>query len=73
MYKQALGFVYLGNNVNHNTKLSMEIDWRISNAWWSSFRKYTLELDDQPSAPLELKIQILKAEVVKIILFSSIT
>ena len=44
-------FVYLGGNVNHNANLSIEVDRRISNAW-CSFRKYTLELYDRPSAPL---------------------
>ena len=35
---------------------------RIRNAW-CSFRKYTLELYDRPRAPLELKIRMLRAEV----------
>ena len=37
---------------------------RIRNAW-CSFRKYTLELYDRPSAPLELKIRMLRAEVLE--------
>ena len=43
-------FVYLGGNVNHNADLSIEVDRPIRNA--CSFRKYTLELYDRPSAPL---------------------
>ena len=54
MYNQTDEFVYLGGSVNHNTDLSIMVDRRMSNAWYS-FRKYTLELYDRPSAPLELK------------------
>ena len=38
--------------------------WRKRNAWYS-FRKYTLELYDRPSAPLELKIRMLRVEVLE--------
>ena len=62
VYKQTHGFVYLGGNVNHHADLSIEVDRRIRNAW-RSFRKYSIELYDRPSAPLELKIRMLKAEV----------
>ena len=62
MDNQTNEFVYLGGNVNHNnTDLSIEVDRRIRNAW-CTFRKYTLELYDQPSALLELKIRMLRAE-----------
>ena len=57
VYNQTNEFVYLGGNVNHNADLSVEVDRRIRNAW-CSFRKYTLELYDRPSAPLELKIRM---------------
>ena len=53
VYSQTNEFVYLGGNVNHNADLSIEVDRRIRSAW-CSFRKYTLELYDRPSAPLEL-------------------
>ena len=49
VYNQTNEFVYLGGNVNHNANMSIEIDRRIRNAW-CSFRKYTLELHDRPSA-----------------------
>ena len=54
--------VILYTYVNHNADLSIEVDRRIRNAW-CSFGKYTLELYDRPSAPLELKIRMLRAEV----------
>ena len=60
VYNQTNEFVYLGGNVNHNADLSIEVNRRRRNAW-CSFRKYTLELYDRPSAPLELKIRMLKA------------
>ena len=57
VYNQTDGFEYLGGNVNHNADLSIEADRRIRNSW-CSFRKYTLDLYDRPSAPLELKIRM---------------
>ena len=59
-------------NVNHNADLSIEVDRRIRNAW-CSFRKYTLELYDRPSAPLELKIRMLRAEVLETMLYGCVT
>ena len=54
LYNQTKESVYLGGNVNHNADVSIEIGQRICNAWYS-VRKYTLELNGRPSAPLELK------------------
>ena len=59
-------------NVNHNADLSIKVDRRIRSAWYS-FRKYTLELHDRPSAPLELKIRMLRAEVLDTILYDCVT
>ena len=36
VYKQTHDFVYLGGSVNHHADLSIEIDRRIRNAWYSS-------------------------------------
>ena len=68
-YNQTNEFVYLGGNVNHNTYLSIELDRRIRNAW-CSFRKYTLELFDRPSAHLELKIRMLRTDALELKLYS---
>ena len=70
--QQTDEFVYLGRNVNHNADLSIEVDRRIRNAW-CSFRKYTLKLYDRPSAPLELKIRMLRAEVLETMLYGCVT
>ena len=72
MYNQTNEFVYLVGNVNHNADLSIEVDRRIRNAW-CSFWKYTLELYDRPSAPLELKIRMLRAEVLETMLYGCVT
>ena len=71
VYNQTNKFVYLGGNVNHNADLSIEVD-AIRNAW-CSFRKYTLELYNRPSAPLELKIRMLRAEVLETMLYGCVT
>ena len=67
VYNQTNEVVYLGGNVNYNADLSIEVDRRIRNAW-CSFRKYVLELYDRPSVPLELKIRMLRAEVLETVL-----
>ena len=69
---QTNEFVSLGGNVNLNADLSIEVDRRIRNAW-CSFRKYTLEVYERPSAPLELKIRMLRVEVLEPILYGCIT
>ena len=72
VYNQTNEFVYFGDNVNHNPDLSIEVDRRIRNAWFS-FRKYTLELYDRSSAPLEPKIRMLRAEVLRTKLYGCVT
>ena len=54
--------------MNCSIILSIKVDRRIRNAW-CSFRKYTLELYDRPSALLELKIRMLRAEVLETMLY----
>ena len=71
VYNQTNEFVYLGGNVNQNADLSIEVDRRVRNAW-CSFRKSTIELYDRPSAPLELKIRMLRAEVLETMLYGCV-
>ena len=64
---------YTWGNLNHNnTDLSIEVDRHIRNAWFS-FRTFTLELYDRPSAPLKLKIRMLRAEVLGTKLYGCVT
>ena len=72
VYNQTREFVYLGGNVNHNADLYIEVDRCIRNAW-CSFRKCPLELYDRPSAPLELKIRMLRAKVLETMLDGCVT
>ena len=72
VYNQTNEFVYVEGNVNHNAGLSIQVDRRVRNAW-CSFRKYTLELYDRPSAPLELKIRMLRDEVLETMLYGCVT
>ena len=53
-------------------QLSIEVDRRIRIAW-CSFRKYTLEMYDRPSAPFELGIRMLRAEVLETMLYGCVT
>ena len=73
VYNQTNEFVYPGGNINHNAHLSIEMVNRRTRNAWCSFRKYTLELYDRPSAPLELKIRILRAEVLETMLYGCAT
>ena len=68
VYNKTNEFIYLEGSVNHNADLSIEVDWHIHNAW-CSFWKYTLDLYDQPSATLELKIWMLRAELLETLLY----
>ena len=72
VYNQTNEFVYLGGNVNQNADRFIEVDRRVRNAW-RNFRKYTLELYDRPSAPLELKIRMLRVEVLETMLYGCVT
>ena len=71
VHNQTNEFLYLGGNVNHNTDLSIKVDRRIRNAW-CSFQKHTLELYDRRSAPLELKLRMLRAEVLETMLYGCV-
>ena len=73
VYNQMNWFSYLVGDVSHDADLSIVVNRCIRNAW-CSFRKYTtLELDDRPSAPLELKIRMQRAEVLEIMLYGCVT
>ena len=72
VHNQTNEFVYLGGTVNYNADLFADVDRRIRNAW-CSFRKYTLELYDRPSAPLKLKIRMLRVEVLQTVLYGCVT
>ena len=72
VYNQTNEFVYLWGDVNRNADLSIEVDRRIRNAC-CSFQKYTLELYDSPNASLELKLRMLRAELLETMLHDCVT
>ena len=51
---QTKELVCLGDNLNHSTDVSIEVDRRIRNAWYS-FRKYTLECTTDLALPSSSK------------------
>ena len=69
---QTNKFVLRGGSINDNADLSTEANRPIRNAW-CSFRTYTLERYDRPSAPLELKILMLGVEVIEAVLYGCVT
>ena len=72
VYSQTNEFVYLWGNVNRHADLSIEANRRIRNAW-CIFRKCILELNDRTSAPLKLKLRLLRAEVLETMLYDCVT
>ena len=72
VYNQTDEFAYLGGDVNNKADQSIEVNRRTRNAW-CSFRKYTLEMYERASAPLELKIRMLRAEVLETTLYGCVT
>ena len=67
-YRQTTSFVYLGGAITESSRLSAEIDRRIR-AGWMSFNRYRTELYDRPTASLDLKTRMVKAEVVEALLY----
>ena len=61
---EAVGLVY--NQMN-------EFVYRRKHNVWCGFRKCTLELYDRPRAPLEVKIRMLRAEVLETMLYGCVT
>ena len=68
MYNQMNEFVYLRGDGTHSADLSIEID-RHTRSARCSFRKYTPELYDQSSAPLELETRMLRTDVLEAMLY----
>ena len=72
VYKQTAKFVYLAATVCENADLTVEINRRVLLVNLC-FRRYGLPLYDQPTAPLRLKVRMLKAEVMETMLYGCIT
>ena len=74
VYSQTNEFVYLGGNVNHNADLSIEVSRRIHTQRLVQLPEvHPRTLRSRPSAPLELKIRMLRAEALKTMLYDCVT
>ena len=71
-YRQTTSFIYLGGASTESSRLSAEINRRIS-AGWMSFNRYRSELYDHPTASLDLKPRMVKSEVVEALLYGYAT
>ena len=71
-YRQVNSFVYLGSMVSHDASMSAEIERRVRAA---QFRvgKYQVALYRRSTAPLSLKVRMVKAEVVEALLYGCAT
>ena len=72
VFNQTNEFVFLGGGVSPNADLPMGVERCIRNAS-TRFRMHTLKLYDRPSAPLELKLRMLRPEVLEIMLYGCVT
>ena len=71
-YRQAHVFIYHEGAITESPKLLAEVGRRIR-AGWMSFNRYGGELDDRPTASLNLKTRMVKAEVVEAPLYGCAT
>ena len=67
-YKQTTQFLHLGGIIHENADLSLEIDPRIR-LMRARLKRFGPELYDKTTAPLSLKVRMLKAEVVETLLY----
>ena len=72
VYNQRNEFVTSGGMSTKMPTCPSSSNGVVRNAW-CSFRKYTLELYNGPSAPLELKIRMLRVEVFETMLYGYVT
>ena len=71
-HKETAEFVYLGATVCENAVLTVEINPRVPLANLS-LRGYGPPLYDQLTAPLRLKVRIIKAEAMETMLYGCVT
>ena len=71
-YKQTNRVIYLGGVIDENANINAEIERRTRFAW-ARFKRYGRQLYDRPTAPLQLKVRMLKAEVLETLLYGCMT
>ena len=74
VFNQTDEFVYLGGNVNHNADLSIERSRPAHKQRMVQLSEvHPRTVYDRPIAPLELKIRMLRAEVLETMLYGCVT
>ena len=66
-YRQTNQLYYLGGVIRESAGLSFEIERRIR-LMWACFKRIGPEFYDRTTAPLSLKVRMLKAEVIETLL-----
>ena len=67
-YRQTTQFLSLGGIIHENADLWLEIERRIR-LMWARFKRFGPELHDGKTAPISLKLCMLKAEVFEALLY----
>ena len=70
-YIQTTQLLYLGGIIHENADLWLETERRIR-LMWACFKRFGRELYDK-TAPISLKVRMLKAEVIETLLYGCIT
>ena len=71
VYKQTIGFVYMGRATTADRDLSTEI-WRRLQRAWACFQRYKMQTYYRPGVRLRWKVLLLEAEVTETLLFGCI-
>ena len=71
-HRQTTQFLYLGGIIHENADLWLEIERRIR-LMWACFKRFGPELYDRKTAPLSLKVRMLKANVIETLLYGCVT
>ena len=64
--------MYLGGAITADGDLSIEITRRLQRAW-ACFQRYKMEIYDRPGVRVQLKVRLLKAEMVETLLYGCMT
>ena len=71
-YRHTTQFLYLGGIIHKNAGLWLKIEQR-TRLMWACFKRFRPELYDRETAPISLKIRMLKAEVIETLSYGCVT
>ena len=72
VYNQTIDFVYMDGAINAERHLRIEITRHLQRVW-ACFQRYKMEIYDRPVVRLQLKVWLLKADVVEKLLYGCVT